>query len=384
MQRILSIAPGIIAATLLLAGAGCHKTYDYSLDQAVSPVANLFAPQDSFFVKLQPSSGASVAFQWSTAQAADGSLVQYVIAFDTAGDNNFSHPVFEIASDGTGVNTTATLTHAQLNQIANLAGIPSLGTGNLYWTVFATKGLNLVKAAQTRVLTVQRPAGFANLPADLYLTGAATEGGTDLSKAIHFKQTASGVFELYTSLKGGTYQFVDRNSGTPTTFYVNGQNLDQTGTTTYSDTTAEVRFNLDFNNAVAAVTVIRSVDVWYAINDQAQYHLSYTGNSTWADAGQLIQEPVESWGAEERYKFRFTVNDGGGVPDSYEWYGSSNGDNNEPGSAAPASYFYLVPVTNDQFNNCYKFNTPTEDNVNNNITVFMQPDAPYTHTVVPQ
>jgi hypothetical protein len=380
MQRNIFV---LLITVILFAAGGCKKTYDYSLDQAVSPVANLFAPQDSFFVKLQPSSGASLAFQWSTAQAADGSLVQYVIAFDTAGDN-FKHPVFEIASDGTGVNTTATLTHSQLNQIANLAGIPSLGTGNLYWTVFATKGLSLVQAKQTRVITVQRPAGFANVPADLYLTGAATEAGTDLSKAIHFKQTASGVFELYTGLKGGTYQFVDRNSGTPTTFYVSGQNLQQGGSTTYSDTAAQVRFNLDFNNAVATITVIRSVDVWYAINDQAQYHLSYSSNSTWVDAGQLIQEPVESWGSEERYKFRFTVNDGGGVADSYEWYGSSNGDNNEPTSTSPASYFYLVPVTSDQFSNCYKFSTPTEDNVNNTITVYMQPDAPYTHTVVPQ
>ena len=76
--------------TGLLALAGCKKTYNYSLDQTVSPVANLFAPQDSLFVALNPASGALVTFEWSPALAADGSLVQYELAFDTVSD--FKHP----------------------------------------------------------------------------------------------------------------------------------------------------------------------------------------------------------------------------------------------------------------------------------------------------
>lgn len=249
--------------------------------------------------------------------------------------------------DGVGVDNQATLTHSQLNQIANLAGIPSLGTGNLYWTVYSTKGLNEVPATQTRMITVQRPAGFSNIPATVYLTGSATEGGTDLSKALPMKQTANGVFELYTSLQsGGTYQFTDRNAGTPVTFYISSQGLSQTGSTTYSDTTAQVRFNLDFNNATAAVTVIRSVGVWFAQYDAVTYILTYAGNSIWVDNGQLVQLPAVSYGLEDRYKFQFTVNAGGGVPDSYETYGSSNSDNSEPASTTPASYWYLFPVTN--------------------------------------
>lgn len=372
----------IIFFTFLLALAACKKTYNYSLDQNVSAVANLFAPQDSLFVALNPASGALLTFEWSPALAADGSLVQYELAFDTVSD--FKHPLFKVASDGTGVNTQATVSHSTLNQIAKQAGIGALDTGKLYWTVYSTKGLNEVQASQTNVIVVARPAGFDTIPSDLYLTGTATEGGTDLSKAVHFKQTAAGVFEAYTSLKSGAYQFVGSNTGTPVSYSIVGANLKAGGTDNYTDTTAEVRFDLDFNNAVATITVIRSVDVWYADADNVKYHLAYQGGGVWLDANQLITENQESWGLEDRYKFRFTVNAGAGASDTYEWYGSSNSDNSEPTSSTAASYFYLVPATDDQWNNCYKFVTATMNNNQVNITVYLQPDAPYTHSVIVQ
>jgi starch-binding outer membrane protein SusE/F len=365
----------------IIAGAGCKKTYNYSLDQTVSPVANLFAPQDSLFIALNPASGALVTFQWAPALAADGSLVQYEVAFDTVID--FKHPLFKLGSDGTGVNTQATISHSTLNQIAKMAGIAALDTGKVYWTIYSTKGLNEVKAAETNLLILARPAGFDSIPSDLYLSGSATEGGTDLSKAPHFKQTAAGVYELYTSLKSGSYQFVNANTGTPVSYSIDGANLKLAGSDTYTDTTAQVRFNLDFNNAVATITVIRSVDIWYAAMDDAPYHFVYNGNSTWIDQNELVQEPLESYGYDERYKFRFTVNAGNGASDAFEWYGSSNSDNSEPTSSTTAPYFYLTPVTNDQWNNCYKFITATQNNAQETITVFMQADAPYTHTVKP-
>ncbi|TDX01331.1 SusE domain-containing protein [Dinghuibacter silviterrae] len=377
MRRIL-----YISAFLLLAAA-CKKSYNYGLDQTVSAVSTLYAPQDSLFLSITPGGSSVVEFEWAPAQAQDGSLVQYEVAFDTT--KAFKNPVFTVAADNTGQGTTATISQSTINSIAKMAGIGNLDTGKLYWTVFSTKGLNVVPSSKIRMMTVVRPAGFDVIPTDVYLTGSATEGGTTLSGAIHFKSTAAGVFELYTSLKnGGTYQFVNGTTGTPLTYFIQGPNLKLGGSNTYTDTTAQVRFNLDFNNAVATITVIRSVDVWYGYYDNVTYHLTYNGNSTWIDNNQLINEPTEPWGPEERYKFRFTVNDGGGAQDSYEWYGSSAGDNSEPTATTAATYFYLTPVTSDQWNNCYKFSTPLDNGKLNNIEVFLQPDAPYTHTVTPQ
>jgi starch-binding outer membrane protein SusE/F len=269
--------------------------------------------------------------------------------------------------------------------VAYLAGIPSLGTGNLYWTVYSTKGLNVVQSSQTRVMTVTRPAGFANIPASVYLTGSATEGGTTLANAIPMKETSSGVFELYTSLtSGGSYQFVDRNSGTPTVFSISGANLVQGGTTAYTDTTAQVRFRLNFNDAGDSITVIRSIGVFFSQFDSVTYVLSYGGNSTWVDNNVLVQLPAVSYGLEDRYKFTFTVNYGGGIPDSYETYGSSNYNNNEPTSTTPLSYWYLYPVTNDQWDYTFKFDASTNNGVLNNFTVYLQANGAYTHSVVPQ
>ncbi len=292
MQRIICF---LTASFILLAAASCKKDYNYTLDQQVSAVTLIYAPADSLVVNINPGSGPAVAFRWNDAHAADGSLVQYEVAFSTTAD--FKNVIYTSPSDAAGTATTATLTQVELNSVATLGGAKPLDTVKLYWTVYSTKGLNLVKSTLTRQITLIRPAGFDNPPATLYLTGSATEGGTDLSKAILFKSTGSGTFELYTSLKnGGSYQFVDNNSGTPTTYYIDGPNLKEGGSNNFSDTTEQVRFNLDFTNGIANITVIRSVDVWYAINDQAQYHLTYNGNSTWVDADQLIVEPTESWG----------------------------------------------------------------------------------------
>ncbi len=54
MQRKLFLFFILLA---VIAGAGCKKTYNYSLDQTVSPVANLFAPQDRSFCCVEPRFG---------------------------------------------------------------------------------------------------------------------------------------------------------------------------------------------------------------------------------------------------------------------------------------------------------------------------------------
>jgi len=377
MQRTIYI---LSLALVILVMASCKKNYNYSLDQNVSPVSTLFGPSNNLYVKLNPSSGAQITFSWSPAQAADGSLVQYLIAFDTTSD--FKHPIYEATSDNNGTYTTATLTHSTLNHIATLAGIQPDSTGNLYWTVLSTKGLNLVKGAQVNVLTVTHAPGFSDIPTTVYLTGSATEAGADQSKAIQMKQISTGVFEIYTSLQSGSYQFIDRTSGTPVTYYMNGAGLLQTGSTSYSGATQQVHLTVDFNNAVASDTVIKSVDVWYAQYNDVKYHLNYTGNSTWQDPNELIQEVAVSYGWEQRYKFRYTVNTGGA--DFYIWFGSSNSDNQEP-STTTGSYFWLVPVIGTQWDYCYKFNTPSDNGKNCTITVYMQPGlANYYHSVTPQ
>jgi hypothetical protein len=363
---------------LLLAFMGCNK--DKNLDHtAVTAVKQIFTPQDNLFVKLQPATSASVVFEWEQAKAEDGGLVLYEIAFDKEG-GDFSAPVYKMVTDNGGVFNKATVTHKTLNMVANLAGIPSLGTGKLKWTIFSSKGINEVKAAASRLVEVQRPAGFATVPADVFLTGTATEAGATLASAAQLKQVSNGVFEIYTSLKAGTYSFVDRKAGTPVTYSISGTDLKEGGTTTVAGATKVFRINLDFNNASVTMTEIKEVGLWFAPNNTIYFNLNYTSGGVWKAENQSIVFKQESWGRDERYKFRFKINDG--TADSFEWMGSSQNDNQRPAAGTPASYWYLLKIANnDQWNYCYKFQTEA-DNKNCDILVSFPAGAPYTHQVI--
>ncbi|HEY8957441.1 SusE domain-containing protein, partial [Chitinophaga sp.] len=146
----------IILSVLLFS---CKKD-DYSLNTNMQPVPKLTAPLDNKYIKLQPTTSATVSFEWDQARAEDGSLVQYEVAFDKAG-GDFSSPVAKFSSDGGGVQNKLTLSHKDLNSVAGKAGIASLATGKLVWTVLASKGYNIQKAAETKTIEVERPNGFA-------------------------------------------------------------------------------------------------------------------------------------------------------------------------------------------------------------------------------
>ncbi|NIG54494.1 SusE domain-containing protein [Chitinophaga sp. Cy-1792] len=357
----------------------CKKN-DYSLNTNIQPVPKLTAPLDNKYIKLQPTTSATTSFEWDQARAEDGSLVLYEVAFDKEG-GDFSNPVARYTSDGGGVQNKLTLSHKDLNSIAGKAGILSLATGKLKWTVFASKGYNIQKAAETKLIEVERPNGFAEIPADVYLTGDATEAGAELGNALKMKSTSPGVFEIYTSLKNGKYHFTDRNTGTPSTYSLTGNAVIEGGENAQTTGLKVCRIRLDFNNAASNVTTITSIGLWFAPLNVMQCEINYAGNSTWSIKSQPIAFKQESWGRDERYKFRIATVDSDGNTGS-EWIGSSNADNNRPTSASPLSFWYLIPISNnDQWNYCYKF-AAEADMHNCDINLYFSADKNYTHEVI--
>jgi hypothetical protein len=350
---------------------------DDSINTNISPVKSLFAPADNLFVKLAPTTEASVVFEWEQSKAEDGTLVLYEVVFDKE-SGDFSSPIYKLVSDSKGLENSLTLSHKDLNKIANFAGIPSLGTGKLKWTVLASKGINVLQAEAARNIEVERPAGFAEIPADLYITGDATEAGTDLANAIKFKQTASGVFELYTSLQAGSYQLVDRTTPTHKTFSIDGSQIKQDGSTTVTGDKV-YRLRLDFNNAAANVVEVTKVELWFAPDGAFWFDLPYAGNSVWEATDKSIVFKQEGWGRDERYKFRFTFNDGG--VEKYEWFGSSNSDNQRPTSASPLAYWFMFPVNDSRWDYCFKFDGAV-DNKTADVRVIFSPTSSYTHQVI--
>lgn len=356
----------------------CKK--DYSLNTNMQPVAKLTAPLDNKYIKLQPATSATVSFEWDQARAEDGSLVIYEVAFDKE-SGDFSAPVAKFSSDGGGVQNKLTLSHKDLNSIAGKAGIASLATGKLKWTVLASKGYNIQQAAETKTLEVERPNGFAEIPTDVFLTGEATEAGADLSKALKMKSTAPGVYEIYTSLKNGKYQFASRNTGTPVIYSILGTAVREGGESEQTAGTKVYRLRLDFNNAAATVTELTTVGLWFAPLNKFLFEINYAGNGTWSIKNQLITFKQESWGRDERYKFRLAVKDSDGN-DGEEWFGSANSDNNRPTSATPLSFWELHAIAgNDQWGYCYKF-AAEADTKNCDINVYFTTDKNYTHEII--
>ncbi|QXV65601.1 SusE domain-containing protein [Mucilaginibacter sp. 21P] len=364
----------MLAAVLLLAvtfTTSCKKD-NKPLSLNLNPVGTLATPNDNADVKLEPNTAASVLFKWDASDNNDGGLILYEVAFDKEG-GDFSKPVTRILSDGAGVQTQLTISHKDLNKIANAAGIASLSAGKLKWTVIASKGTNAKPGSASRTLQLERPAGFAENPVDLYITGSATEGGTDVSKAIKLKKTEDGVFEVYTSLKAGDYYLTDKNSDGGKKYYIeNGIIKEGAATVSVSGEAKTYRLNYDFTSATTKSMQVQSIGLYMSAYGTEIGTLNYIGNGVFEAPKIAVEFYQFSWGRDERYKFILHTGAGN------EYQGSTNANNVAP-AGQPASYFYLVPVTNAQWDNTYKFD-PSADRKNVKVDVMLQSTA-YTHKV---
>ncbi len=375
MKNILSyIVLTTLAAIIVLTGCENEETLSHT---QVSPVTDLYAPEDGAFLNLGAQSAA--VFEWNAAKAEDNGVVLYEVVFDTeAGD--FSDPVYTLPADGNGLQRTLNLPFSELNRIAGMAGIQPEETGVLKWTVLSSKGINVQVPAASRLIEVQRSAGFP-APDELYLAGSATEGGEGLDHAIPMKKTSANTFEVYAALKEGQYYFASRKEGTPDTYYIENGKLKAEGATTVTGGEQVYRIRVDFSSAATEVAAIETVALYFSPNDAFLFELPYTGNGTWGIEDAPIEFKQEDWGRDERYKFRFMVNANGSTVE--EWYGSTNADNSRPDENTAESYWFMVPVTNDRWANTFKFNGAVDNNQADIQVIFNTSVPEYTHTVTP-
>lgn len=365
-----------ILASFLFAFAGCNED-DELKDTKVTAVKMLYEPTNGKSVVLQSSASATVYFEWEPAKAEDSGMVLYEVAFDKEG-GDFSSPIYRMASDNNGGYNHATISHKQLNKIAGMAGVESAQTGKLIWTVFSSKGINDVIAAESRVIEITRLAGFADVPVDVYVTGEASEGGADLSKASIMKSTAAGEFEIYTKLTAGkSYNFTDAKVGTPRTFYSENGLLKEGTTNSTVAKTGVYRIKLDFNVGSAVYTEVTNMQLFFSPTNSFLFSLPYLANGEWKATSKPITFKQEGWGRDERYKIKMTtINSAGETVD--EWWGTPNTDS-RPNSSSPASYYYLYPVDNDQWNGKFKF-AGELDMALVDMSVLLQAENPYTHS----
>ena len=183
MKKILWIC------SALLAMVSCQEDYELNTDFAVP--TELSSPAS---IQLNVSSPTPVVLSWSGGGAADGGIVLYEVLFDKA-DGDFSKPLATVKSD-LGAATSLSITHAAINTIARNAGIYPLETGDIKWTVNASKGGVVKRTDKVATITVTRGEGIDNIPAELYLYGSATENSGQ--GGIPFRCVEEGSFpDLY-------------------------------------------------------------------------------------------------------------------------------------------------------------------------------------------
>lgn len=340
----------------------------------VSPVNALYSPANNKFYDLGAQS--SAIFEWEGAKAEDNGVVLYDVVFDRE-NGDFSKPVYTMPSDGNGFQRTLNISFTQLNKIAGLAGIASETIGKLKWTVYSSKGINVQKSSVSGIIEVQRPGGFPT-PDQLFITGAGSETGDVTADAQAFKKVGATTFEIYTKLKAGSYKFITRKTGTPEVYYLSEGKIKQDGAATYAGDSKVYKIKVDFSDGSTTMTEIKKIELWFPPLSEYLFEYTYAGGGIWKAANKHITFKQESWGRDERYKFKFTVVNGAATTE--EWYGSVNSDNNRPDANSAASYWYMVPVSNDVWSNSFKFATAV-DNANVNAEInFSAAATAYTHS----
>ncbi|MCC8143127.1 MAG: SusE domain-containing protein [Tannerellaceae bacterium] len=373
-----------IKTTCLLAFAlfivGCSDNME-DTDKRLATVNKLVEPLDGAHIELEPSFTATTYFEWDFVNPDEAGTVLYQLAFDKE-DGDFSNPIYVMNSDNNGYLNYATITHKQLNTIAGMAGYSSSATGNIKWTVFSSKGLNSEKSSQINTLTITRLAGFDELPIDVWITGDASEGGTDLSKAQKMKSVTSGEFEVYTYLKAGqSFYFTDQQNSSGRKFYTIDGLVKEDGETTVS-TEGIYRIVLDFNIGASTYTLVTRIGFYFCPSDEILFDLPYEGYGVFRATGQTVTFQEESWDRDQRYKFRMFVKENGGAAGETEWeWATLNGTDSAPNSDSPASYYYLQLLeSTSQWDDKWKL-MDMFDGVPATYTIYLQADQPYTHSI---
>lgn len=370
LNKILFILPAI-----LLFFNACKSDDMNFKDAKVTAVQSLYEPTNGKSVNL--SSSGSLFFSWAPALAEDGAAPLYELYFDKS-DGDFSNPVYILTSDLNGYSNGAAVTHKILNKIAALLGAKPGETVTLKWTVNSTRGVNQVLSKETANLSVTRMYGFED-PGKLYITGAGTEAGTELSGALPMHRTEEGVYEIYTKLvSGGKYTFVDENHGTPVVYSVENNKLVEGDNNTINKLDGVYRVKVDLGTAAALDPVeITNVGFWFCPNNKVEWNLAYQGKGIWKGTG-AVNFKVEGWGLDERYKFRVTTKSLNGDSSNEDWGPSNANEDGKPSGVA--SYFNLaVYSTADQWSHKWKF--ANDFNGQSTTMTITMAGATYSHTV---
>ena len=278
----------------------------------------LYLPAESESIDL--TLGSDVRFEWSPSIAEDNGFVSYELLFDRE-NGDFSQPLAAMTSQLTGSQTYLSVTAKDLNTVARAAGLGAQETGNIRWTVRASKGIKGSIYTESRLLTVKTMNSMSPLPQTVLFQGEATEDPQNgipmvVSAGIDGEAATEGTFECFTKIKSGADFTVVDDLGR---YY----KLDEAnGTLTYSETPVNNRMSaegiywikIDFGVMTwepKAITKIEYYAASWVDNKMSKVNepMTYVGKGVWEllDYENTISDNSAN---DSRHRFNATLGDG--------------------------------------------------------------------------
>ena len=293
----------------------CNEEFNFNPNFSVPTSLN--SPES---VVIDVSSTQNIDLTW-TGGGAESGFVTYEVLFDKPG-GDFTNPIYRTFSN-LGVEPKLTLTHSLLNTIARKAGVATSATGNVIWTVTASKGGEVQPTNLTKTIAVTRGSGIDYTGNTLYLFGTASENGTGGQP---MRNAADGVFIIYTKAPvNGNYFFKsDPNDADAFVAYADATGKLKEGTGTYDvqkNTDGEVyRITVDMNTQQMVIDKISNLRAIWGATFDVIGNFTYQGNGIFKADNCAIKFIMQSrpetnppswlsW-TEERYYFIASVNGG--------------------------------------------------------------------------
>lgn len=199
------------------------------------------------------------SFAWEAATNTGDFIMTYKVLLDTMNSEAYDTPVLSLTAEEGGKGLTASAKASDIDEALAMAGYDMGATVDLTWVVEVTAGNTTMYSDQQVSITRFEPEEEVIeeeivIPTTLYLSGSATEAGTDLTQALAFTALpkagggASNKFEIYTQLTAGdTYSFHAAQDASADQFGGAEDGLLKTTTAITAAESGEYRITVDFN-----------------------------------------------------------------------------------------------------------------------------------------
>lgn len=229
-----------------------------------------------------------IYFEWEAAVSSADFQVRYTVLLDTVGSTDYDTPILSFTSDSSGKSTTANVKVSDVDLALSYAGYPAGEVAHIEWTVMAT--CQDTHSYATNAISLTR-FETEYTPAALYIAGAASEAGTDISLAVPMRnlKNASGantnIFEAYTHLEAGSTFYLYSNQLLPAHIYGGGNGeVVKNGTGLTVDESAEYRVTVNMNDNTYSLLKIEKWSVVGSVIPNGwggDEPLAYVGDGVW-------------------------------------------------------------------------------------------------------